>query len=127
MEDVLKLLYTLGLTLVIEYPIVQILWIAIRKEEESKLTLWNNKIIIIPAIIVNTLTNPAINVFASYLWRETLISDSGIWTILTIVEIFIWILEGVLYKYMLNTKLWKGLALAIPANFISYMSSFIVF
>ena len=126
MEDVLKLLYTLGLTLVIEYPIVQILWIAIRKEEESKLTLWNNKIIIIPAIIVNTLTNPAINVFASYLWRETLISDSGIWTILTIVEIFIWILEGVLYKYMLNTKLWKGLALAISANFVSYMASFLL-
>ena len=127
MNDFIKLLYTLGLTLIIEYPIIQVLWIAIKKDEESKLAFWNNRIIIVPAIIVNVLTNPAINVFASYLWRETTILDNDIWTILTIIEIAIWLLEGVLYKYMLNTKLWKGLALAVSANFISYMFSFIVF
>ena len=127
MNDFIKLLYTLGLTLIIEYPIIQVLWIAIKKDEESKLAFWNNRIIIVPAIIVNVLTNPAINVFASYLWRETTIPDNDIWTILTIIEIAIWLLEGVLYKYMLNTKLWKGLALAVSANFISYMFSFIVF
>ncbi len=126
MEDFLRLLSTFGLTLLIEYPIVQALWIALRENEESKLAFWNNRIIIIPVIIVNLLTNPAINVFARYLLRETMIEVSTFWFIITILEFIIWALEAVLYKYMLNTKWSTAFAMAISANFVSYMMSFII-
>ena len=36
MEDIPKLLSTLGLTIIIEYPIVQILWLLVKENEESK-------------------------------------------------------------------------------------------
>jgi len=126
MEDFLKLLSTFGLTLLIEYPIAQALWIALKEDEKSKLAFWNNKIIIIPVAIVNLLTNPALNIFAMYLWRETMIEDSTIWFIITVLEFIIWALEAVLYKYMLNAKWSTAFAMAISANFVSYMSSFII-
>ncbi len=126
MEDILELLPILGLTIIIEYPIVQILWLLVKENEESKFAFYKNKIILLPAIIVNVLTNPAINIYARYLWRETTIPENTIWIILTAIEIVIWIFEGVLYKYMLNTKWSKGFLLAISANFVSYMSSFLL-
>ena len=103
MEDVLRLLSTLGLTIIIEYPIVQILWLIVKKDEKSKLTFFKNKIIILPALIINALTNPAINIYARYLFRDTQLEESSIWFIITIWEFAIWIIEAVLYKYMLNT------------------------
>ena len=129
MEDYLRLLSTLVLTLIIEYPIVQVLWLAFKadkSEEKSKLVFWKNRIIIIPAIIVNILTNPAINIFARFLWRETNISDNDIWLIITLLEFVIWAIEAVLYKYMLKTKWSTAFILAITANFVSYMSSFLL-
>ncbi len=126
MEDFLRLLLTLGLTLIIEYPIVQALWIGIKKNEESKLAFWKNRIILVPAIIVNVLTNPALNIFAMYLFRDTQLEENTIWLIITILEFIIWALEAVLYKYMLNTKWSKAFAMSITANFVSYMSSFIL-
>ena len=126
MDDFLRLLWPLFLTIVIEYPVVQIIWLLIKKDEESKLAFYKNKIIIVPALIVNILTNPAINVLAMYLFRNTDLRESQIWSIITAVEVVVWILEGVLYKFMLNTKWWKGLLLAISANFVSYMASFLL-
>ena len=126
MEDYLRLLSTLGLTLMIEYPIVQILWLFLKKDEKSKLAFWKNRIIIVPAIIVNVLTNPAINIFARFLWRETDISNDMIWVIITILEFVIWAIEAVLYKFMLNTKWSTAFIMAVTANFASYMSSFIL-
>ncbi len=126
MEDVLRLLSTLGLTIIIEYPIVQILWLIVKKDEKSKLTFFKNKIIILPALIINALTNPAINIYARYLFRDTQLEESSIWFIITIWEFAIWIIEAVLYKYMLNTKWSKAFLLAISANFVSYMSSFLL-
>ncbi|MBR6252442.1 MAG: hypothetical protein IKR04_01160 [Clostridia bacterium] len=126
MEDFLRLLSTLGLTIIIEYPVVQLLWLAIKEKEKSKLAFYKNKIIIIPAIIVNVLTNPALNVFARFLFRDTDMPEDTIWLIITIIEFVIWALEAVMYKYMLNTKWTKAFAMAISANFVSYMSSFII-
>ena len=126
MEDFLRLMITLGLTLIIEYPIVQLLWLGVKNNENSKLAFWKNRIIIVPAIIVNVLTNPAINIFARYLWRETLFTDTTIWLIISIVELFIWAFEAVLYKFMLKTNWTNAFALAIAANFVSYMSGFII-
>ena len=126
MDDFLRLASTLGLTIIIEYPIVQILWLAIKENEKSKLTFYKNKLIILPAFIVNALTNPAINIFARFLWRETDIPDDTIWIIITALEFVIWAIEAVLYKFMLNTKWSKAFLMSITANFVSYMSSFIL-
>ena len=52
--------------------------------------------------------------------------EDTIWLIITIIEFVIWALEAVMYKYMLNTKWTKAFAMAISANFVSYMSSFII-
>ena len=122
------LLITLSLTLLIEYPIVQILWIVLSDNEvsiSSKFTFWKNRIIIIPAIIVNVLTNPAINIFANYL-RILKVDVNTFWIIITLIEFVIWAFEGMLYKFMLKTS-WKiAFAMAITANFVSYMVSFII-
>jgi len=127
MSDFFRLCSTLGLTIIIEYPIVQIIWLFIRdKENKSKLVFFDNKLIIIPALIVNVLTNPAINVFASYLWRETHLRDNEVWGIITIAEFVVWAIEAVLYKYLLKTSWPKAFALAITANLVSYLSSFLL-
>ena len=126
MDDFLRLLWPLLLTILIEYPIVQIIWLLVKKDEKSKLTFYKNKIIIIPALIVNILTNPAINLFARYLWKETHLSDDTVWIILTLTEFIVWAAEAILYKFMLNTKWSKAFLLAISANFVSYMSSFLL-
>ena len=127
MEDFLTLLMTLGLTLIIEYPIAQLIWLLIRKDEKQTIfTFFNNKLIIIPVIIVNVLTNPALNIYARYLFRETNMPEEQIWQIITVLELVIWVFEGVLYKFMLNTKWSKALLLAITANLVSYMSSFLL-
>ena len=124
MEDLFRLLYAFGLTVIIEYPIVQLLWLAIIENEKSICTFFNGKFIIIPVLIVNVLTNPAINIFARYLWRETDIPDNTIWIIITILEFVIWSIEAVVYKYLLKTKWSKAFLMAISANFVSYMCSF---
>ena len=126
MDEFISLLWPLFLTILIEYPIVQIIWLLIKKDEESKLVFYKNKIIIVPALIVNVLTNPAINILARHLWINTTLTDDNIWMILTIIEFFIWAIEAVLYKFMLNTKWSKAFLLAISANFVSYMSSFLL-
>ena len=126
MEDLTRLLWSLLLTILIEYPVVQIIWLIIKKDEKSKLAFYKNKIIILPALIVNVLTNPAINIFARYLWRETRLHEGEIWTILTITEFIVWAIEAVLYKLMLKTKWSKAFLMAISANFVSYMCSFLL-
>ena len=129
MNDFLELLYPLSLTILIEYPIVQLLWLLLKfykEDRKSKLVLFNNKLIIIPALIVNILTNPAINVFARYMFRETEIPDETIWTIITALELLIWIVEGVLYKFLLKTKWENAFILSLTANITSYLSSFLL-
>ena len=119
--------YPLALTLIIEYPIVQVLWIFIKdKKDGSVLTFWKNRIIIIPALIVNVLTNPAINVFARFLFNKTTLNVDSVWIIITFLEFVIWALEAVLYKYMLKTKWSKAFLLAITANAISYTMGFLI-
>ena len=87
---------------------------------------FDNKLIIIPALIVNVLTNPAINIYARYMFRETEVPEETIWTIISALEIIIWILEGVLYKYLLKTKWRNGFILSITANLTSYLFSFLL-
>ncbi len=122
----MSLLNVLFLTILIEYPIVQLLWIIVKKEEQSRFLLVQNNIVIIPVLIVNILTNPAINIFARQLLYNTSITIDTFWIIITLLEFIIWAIEGVLYKYMLNTKWSNALALSIGANFVSYLSSFIL-
>ncbi len=129
MEDFIQLLSTLGLTIIIEYPIVQVLWLLLKADKsdiKSKLVFWKNRIIIIPALIVNILTNPAINIFARYLFRNTNLENDTIWFVITILEFIIWALEGVMYKYLLKTKWSTAMTISTTANFMSYMSSFIL-
>lgn len=126
MKELIRLMSVLGTTIIIEYPIIQLLWLAIKKDEESKLAIWKNQIVIFPVLIVNAITNPAINIFASFLLRNTEISESSFWTIITFLEFIVWAIEAVLYKYMINTRWSKAFALSISANFISYMASFLI-
>ena len=129
MENIFRLLSTLGLTIAIEYPIVQVLWLALKEDNQkntSKIVFWKNRIIIIPTLIVNILTNPAINIFAQFLLRNTSVSENEFWSIITILEFIIWAIEAVLYKYMLKTSWKNAFAMAVLANFVSYMSSFLL-
>jgi len=127
MDTIIDLLYPLVLTLLIEYPIVQVLWIFIKdKKDGSKLTFWKNRIIIIPALIVNILTNPAINIFYRFLINITNFSPDTIWIIITLLEFVIWALEAILYKYMLNTRWSNAFLLALSANYLSFISSFML-
>ncbi len=130
MDTFFKLLSTLGLTILIEYPIVQAMWLILKfdkaESKKSRIVFYKNKIIIIPALIVNVLTNPAINIFARYLVMNTNINNKMFWGIITILEVIIWIIEGALYKFLLKTKWSNAFLLAVSANFVSYLSSFLL-
>ena len=130
MDTFFKLLGTLGLTILIEYPIVQAMWLILKydkaESKKSHIVFYKNKIIIIPALIVNVLTNPAINIFARYLVMNTNINNKMFWGIITILEVIIWIIEGALYKFLLKTKWSNAFLLAVSANFVSYLSSFLL-
>ncbi len=141
MKDFLTLLWPLCLSIVIEYIIVQFLWLyfldkkedSIKESESktkekaySKLVFFENMFVLLPVIIVNVLTNPAINIFARYLWRETSISNENVWIIISILEIVVFVVEGVLYKFLLKTKWSIAFVLSFFSNFLSYMSSFLL-
>ena len=126
MKDLLQLLYALGLTILIEYPIIQLIWLLSKEKSSSKLVFVDGKCVIIPVLIVNVLTNPAINLYARYLWRNTNIPENTIWLIISLYEIAIFLIEGIMYKYLLKTKLSKAIAMSLCANGISYLSSFII-
>jgi hypothetical protein len=115
------------LTIAIEYPIIQILWFFIKdKEQKSKLVFWKNRIIIIPALIVNVLTNPAINILYRCMVRYSELEQDTIWTIISVLEVGIFFIEGVLYKFLLKTSWAKGFLISLVSNFTSYMSSFLL-
>ncbi|MBR3281046.1 MAG: hypothetical protein IKI57_04305 [Clostridia bacterium] len=127
MEYVLNLLWPLSLTILIEYPIVQLLWLFVKDEENKSIfAFWKKRIIIIPAIIVNVLTNPSINVFARFLGKVNGMTYDLFWIIITIAELVVWAIEAALYKYMLNTKWSNAFLLSLSANYLSYMSSFVL-
>ena len=115
------------LTIVIEYPIIQILWFFIKdKVQKSKLVFWKNNIIIVPALIVNVLTNPAINIIARCMFRYSGLEQDVIWEIISVLEVGIFLIEGVLYKVLLKTSWTKGFLISLVSNFTSYMASFLL-
>ncbi len=127
MNYLLLLLKPLSLTILIEYPIVQALWLFFNdKENKSKFTFWKNRIIIIPVIIVNVLTNPAINIFAKFISKINGMTYYLFWLIITMIELVVWAIEAVLYKYMLNTRWSNAFLLALSANYLSFISSFML-
>lgn len=132
MNTFISLVRTLGLTIIIEYPITQLLWIFFCKKDKNidkksaKLTFFNGMLIIVPVIIINALTNPAINIYAKYLWSNLYPDENLFWSIITIWEVLIFLVEGILYKYMLKTSWLRGMLLSLCSNGISYLSSFII-
>ena len=132
MENFLLLARTLGLTILIEYPLTQILWIFYCKRDKSisenppMLTFFKGMLIIIPVIIINVLTNPAINIYAQYLWPKVYPDENLFWSIITAWEVVIFVVEGVLYKFMLKTTWLRGMLLSLCSNGVSYLSSFII-
>jgi hypothetical protein len=128
----MSLLSTLGLTILIEYPIAQIIWLLLKKfgkddgKGNSKLTFFNGLLIIVPVIIINALTNPAINLYARALWSDVDMSEETFWFIISLWEVVIFLVEGLLYKFMLKTSLLRGMLLSICSNGISYLSSFLI-
>ncbi len=132
MERIFVLARTLGLTILIEYPLTQILWIFYCKRDKSisknppKLTFFKGMLIIIPVVIINVLTNPAINFYAQNLWLKLYPDENLFWTIITAWEVVIFLVEGVLYKFMLKTTWLRGMLLSLCSNGVSYLSSFII-
>ncbi len=132
MDNFLLLARTLGLTLLIEYPLTQLLWIFYCKKDKTisenppKLTFFKGMLIIIPVIIINVLTNPAINIYASHLWGKLYPDENTFWSIITAWEVVIFLVEGVLYKFMLKTTWLRGMLLSLISNGTSYLSSFIL-
>ena len=112
MQEILSLLYPLSLTIMIEYIIIQL--------------LLRDRYMLGYVLIVNICTNPAINIIARVLWQNTIMTDYAILTIISILEIVVFIVEGVLYKYMLKITWKKALIISFVANFIAYMASWLI-
>lgn len=112
MEIIFNLLYPLALTIMIEYIAIQL--------------LLRNRYMLGYVIIVNICTNPAINMIARLLWNNTSRTDIAIWGIISILEIVVVIVEGILYKYMLKITWKKAFIVSFIANFIAYMVSWII-
>ena len=121
-----KLWWPLVLTLIIEYPIAQLLWLLMKEEKKSKLNLWKNRIIIIPAIIVNVLTNPAINLFYRYMYINKILEENVLWMVITALEVVVFIVEGILYKFLLNSSWKHAFMISFTVNYTSYMAGFLL-
>ena len=92
MNDFLNIIFPLILTIAAEYIIVQ----AMEKEKN----------VIMQVLIVNIVTNPAINLFYRYVLVKNIVDNTKILLIVTGLEIIIWIIEGIMYKFLLKTN-WK--------------------
>ncbi len=125
MSMFLGLLYPLGLTFIIEYPIMQCLWLLLKEKSTSKIVFFDGRFILLPVIIVNVLTNPPINIYARYLFYETAYSEKDIWLIISLWEVVVFLVEGIMYKHLLKTKMSKAILMSLCANGVSYLSSFI--
>ena len=77
-------------------------------------------------MIINVLTNPAINILYRCMVRYSELEHDTIWTIISVLEVGIFIIEGVLYKYLLKTSWSKGFLISLVSNFTSYMASFLL-
>lgn len=112
MNTFLELLYTLTLTIIIEYAIIQLI---VRK-----------RFVLGQVALVNLVTNPAINLIFRYMYSYTALSDSSIWNIISILEVVVVFVEGALYKYLFKTKWSHGLIISLIANWLAYLISFLL-
>ncbi len=112
MIEILSLAYPLFLTIGIEYIIVQLF-------SKDKIVLWQ-------VCLINIITNPAINLIYRYILVKKITENTLLFEIITLLEIAIWILEAVIYKYLLKINWIKAFLYSITANATSYLISFII-
>ncbi len=79
--------------------------------------------IFINVLLVNLLTNPALNIFVRWL---VINSYENIWPIIIVLEILIFVFEGIFYKFLFSTNYKKGILTSFLANGISFLFSFII-
>ena len=108
----LSLLIPLGITTMIEYVIIQLLM-------RNQFVLWQ-------VILVNLLTNPGINFLYKFLMYETSLEIEVIQWIIVIGEMIVFIVEAILYHYILKIKWKEAMRNSFVANLCSYLISFVV-
>ena len=104
-----SLIISFILTVIIEYIIIKSLLI--------------NQKVIIPVLLVNMLTNPLVvyiyNIMSifSYIYKDI---------VLIFLEILVFVVEGYVYKYLLEIK-WKyALLISFIANMIAYLIGILI-
>lgn len=106
---IINLLVSFTLTLIIEYIIV-------------KLMLTKKKVFV-PVLLVNMLTNPLVvyiyNIMSIYSFKYKEV-------ILLFLEILVVIVEGYVYRFLLDLKLEKALIVSFIANAVAYIFGIII-
>ncbi len=93
------------LTLIIEYIIIKLIFV--------------KKKVFIPVLLVNILTNP----FIVYIYNiMSLYSLAYRDIILVILELLAVLVEGYIYKYLLDINLKKALIVSFISNVVAYLS-----
>lgn len=110
MNTVLSLLIPLGITIVIEYIVMQL--------------LYRKRLVLIPVVVTNVITNPALNLFYKFLLYETLLEGVEIDLIIIFLEFIVFIVEGIIYHFELKIKWSEAIMYSFAANLFSYFASF---
>ena len=97
------------LTLIIEYVVIKLIFI--------------NKKVFIPVFLVNILTNPLV-VYIYNIMSLYSLKYKGIF--LVILEILVIIVEGYIYKYLLEIKWKKAVIISFISNVIAYLVGIII-
>ena len=92
------------LTLIIEYIIIKLIFI--------------KKKVFIPVLLVNMLTNPLV-VYIYNILSIYSVAHKDI--ILVILELLVVIVEGYVYKYLLEINLKKALIVSVISNIVAYL------
>ncbi len=102
-------LVPLILTIIIEYVIVKLFFL--------------NEKVIMNVLFVNLITNPALNLFV--IWLE-IHNYENIWPIIYMLEILIFIAEGIMYKHLFKISYKKGIIVAFVSNLATFLCSFLL-
>ena len=104
-----SLIKSFALTLIIEYIIIKLIFI--------------KKKVFVPVVLVNVLTNPLV-VYVYSIMSVYSFEYKDI--ILIILELLVVIVEGFIYKYLLEINLKKAIIISFVSNTIAYLSGILI-
>ena len=106
---IINLIKSFILTLIIEYIIIKLIFI--------------KKKVFVPVVLVNVLTNPLV-VYVYSIMSVYSFEYKDI--ILIILELLVVIVEGFVYKYLLEINLKKAIIISFVSNAIAYLTGVLI-